>query len=46
MMEALKKSLAAREAVPKKPPARALEAVEGEEVAEAVEKKARKRVSR
>ena len=46
MMEALKKSLAAREAVPKKPPARALEAVGGEETAEVAEKKVRKRVSR
>ena len=46
MMEALKKSLAAREAVPKKPPVRALEAVGGEETAEVAEKKARKRVSR
>jgi len=46
MMEALKKSLAAREAVPKKPPARALEAVGGEADAEAAEKKARKRASR
>ena len=46
MMEALKKSLAAREAVPKKPPARAVEAVGGEETAEVEEKKVRKRVSR
>src|SRR6516225_1854929 len=46
MMEALKKSLAAREAVPKKPPVRALEAVGGEETAEVAEKKVRKRVSR
>jgi DNA end-binding protein Ku len=47
MMEALKKSLAAREAVPKKPPARALEtAAEAEQAAEAVEKKIRKKASR
>jgi DNA end-binding protein Ku len=47
MMEALKKSLAAREAVPKKPPARALEtAARADETTEAAEKKARKKASR
>jgi DNA end-binding protein Ku len=47
MMEALKKSLAAREAVPKKPPARALEAAAGAEGGtEAVETKVRKKASR
>jgi DNA end-binding protein Ku len=47
MMEALKKSLAARETVPKKPPTRVLEAAAGAEgSAEGEEKKVRKRVSR